>query len=123
MLRISTYCRERALERRGKPVEDLLGALGNAVVNGRLWTDEEIAFNGILLVLGGIDTTRTATAGAMLEFIRNPDELARLKGDPALMRTTVMHPYSPIFTSLCVMTLAAGPPPARDGDTVPSWCT
>jgi cholest-4-en-3-one 26-monooxygenase len=89
MLRISTYCRERALERRGKPVEDLLGALGNAVVNGRLWTDEEIAFNGILLVLGGIDTTRTATAGAMLEFIRNPDELARLKGDPALMRTTV----------------------------------
>jgi len=89
MLRITSYCRELALQRRGKPVDDLLGALGNATVNGRLWTDEEIAFNGVLLVLGGIDTTRTATAGAMLEFIRNPGELARLKENPALMRTAV----------------------------------
>ena len=40
-------------------------------------------------MLGGIDTTRTTTAGAMLEFIRNPDELARLKENPSLMRTAV----------------------------------
>ncbi len=88
-LQISSYCRQLALERRGKPVEDLLGAMGNAEVNGRKWNDREIAFNGVLTVLGGIDTTRTTTAGAMLQFIRNPDELARLKNNPPLMRTAV----------------------------------
>ncbi len=88
-VRISTYCHELAMARRGQPVEDLLGAMGNAEVNGRKWNDREIAFNGVLTVLGGIDTTRNTTAGAMLELIRNPGELARLKADPSLLRTTV----------------------------------
>ncbi len=88
-VRISTYCRELAMARRGQPVEDLLGAMGNAEVNGRKWNDREIAFNGVLTVLGGIDTTRNTTAGAMLELIRNPGELARLKADPSLLRTAV----------------------------------
>ncbi len=88
-VRISTYCRQLALERRGKPVADLLGAMGNAEVHGRKWNDREIAFNGVLTVLGGIDTTRNTTAGAMLEFIRHPEELARLRDSPALMRSAV----------------------------------
>jgi cytochrome P450 len=88
-LRISGYCRELALHRRGQPVTDLLAAMGNAEVNGRKWNDREIAFNGVLTVLGGIDTTRNTTAGAMLEFIRHPEELARLRANPPLMRTAV----------------------------------
>jgi cytochrome P450 len=88
-LQISTYCLKAALERRGKPVEDLLGAMGNAEVYGRKWDEREIAFNGVLTVLGGIDTTRNTTAGAMLELIRHPEELARLRANPALMRTAV----------------------------------
>jgi cytochrome P450 len=88
-VRISTYCHRLALERRGQPVKDLLGAMGNAEVDGRKWNDREIAFNGVLTVLGGIDTTRNTTAGAMLELIRHPEQLARLRANPALMRTTV----------------------------------
>jgi cholest-4-en-3-one 26-monooxygenase len=88
-LRISSYCLKTALERRGKPVEDLLGAMGNAEVNGRKWNEREIAFNGVLTVLGGIDTTRNTTAGAMLELIRNPDQRTRLRDNPGLMRTAV----------------------------------
>jgi cytochrome P450 len=88
-LRISTYCLKAALERRGKPIADLLGAMGNAEVNGRKWNEREIAFNGVLTVLGGIDTTRNTTAGAMLELIRRPHEMARLRANPALMRTAV----------------------------------
>jgi cytochrome P450 len=88
-LRIATYCHRTALERRGQPARDLLGAMGNAEVGGRKWNDREIAFNGVLTVLGGIDTTRNTTAGAMLELIRHPQEMARLRGNPALMRTAV----------------------------------
>jgi cholest-4-en-3-one 26-monooxygenase len=88
-LRISTYCLKAALERRGHPVADLLGAMGNAEVNGRQWNERELAFNGVLTVLGGIDTTRNTTAGAMLELIRRPQEMARLRANPALMRTAV----------------------------------
>jgi cholest-4-en-3-one 26-monooxygenase len=88
-LRISTYCLKAALERRGKPVTDLLAAMGNAEVNGRKWNEREIAFNGVLTVLGGIDTTRNTTAGAMLEMIRNRAEMERLRANPALMRTAV----------------------------------
>jgi cytochrome P450 len=88
-LRISTYCLKTALERRGKPIDDLLGAMGNAEVYRRKWNEREIAFNGVLTVLGGIDTTRNTTAGAMLEMIRHPQELARLRANPGLMRTAV----------------------------------
>ncbi len=87
--RISTYCLKAALERRGQPVTDLLSAMGNAEVYGRKWNEREIAFNGVLTVLGGIDTTRNTTAGAMLELIRHPQEMARLRANPALMRTAV----------------------------------
>ena len=88
-VRISSYCLEHALARRGQPVADLLGAMGNAEVNGRKWNEREITFNGVLTVLGGIDTTRNTTAGAMLELIRNPDEMARVKADPGLLRTLI----------------------------------
>ncbi len=88
-LRISTYCHRMALERRGRGGNDLLSAMGNAEVGGRKWNDREIAFNGVLTVLGGIDTTRNTTAGAMLELIRNPREMARLRANPSLMRTAV----------------------------------
>jgi cytochrome P450 len=82
---ISSYRLKLALERRGNPVEDLLGAMGNAEVCGRKWNEGEIALNGVLTALGGIDTTRSTTAGAMLEFICHPEELARLRANRALM--------------------------------------
>jgi cytochrome P450 len=88
-VRISTYCLKAALERRGQPITDLLSAMGNAEVYGRKWNEREIAFNGVLTVLGGIDTTRNTTAGAMLELIRHPQEMARLRANPVLMRTAV----------------------------------
>ena len=43
-----------------------------------------------VLLAGGLDTTRAAaSAGAMLPLLERPDELARLRADPAILTTAV----------------------------------
>ena len=44
----------------------------------------------VTLLTGGLDTTRgAASAGAMLPLLERPDELARLRDDPAILSTAV----------------------------------
>ena len=84
------YCIKTALERRGGSGTDLLSVIANArVLGGRLLTDEEIGYNGFMFVIGGLDTTRNSIAGGLLELIRNPDQMRRLREDRSLMRPAV----------------------------------
>jgi cytochrome P450 len=84
------YCIKTALERRGGTGTDLLSVIANArVLDGRLLTEEEIGYNGFMFVIGGLDTTRNSIAGGLLELIRNPDQMRRLREDRSLMRPAV----------------------------------
>jgi cytochrome P450 len=84
------YCIKTALERRGGNGTDLLSVIANArVLGGRLLTEEEIGYNGFMFVIGGLDTTRNSIAGGLLELIRNPDQMRRLREDRSLMRPAV----------------------------------
>lgn len=83
------YCTRLALERRGGAGTDLLSVIGNAEVMGRQLTNEEIGFNGFMFVIGGLDTTRNTIAGGMLELIRDPSQMKRLREDQSLIPTAV----------------------------------
>ncbi|HEY2104831.1 MAG TPA: cytochrome P450, partial [Candidatus Binataceae bacterium] len=84
------YCIKTALARRGSSDTDLLSVIANArVLGGRLLTDQEIGYNGFMFVIGGLDTTRNSIAGGLLELIRNPDQMRRLREDRSLMRPAV----------------------------------
>jgi cytochrome P450 len=84
------YCITTALERRGSSGTGLMSVIANArVLGGRLLTEEEIGYNGLMFLVGGLDTTRNSIAGGLLELIRNPDQMRRLREDRSLMRHAV----------------------------------
>lgn len=83
------YCVRVAHERRDDPGEDLLSLLGRASVDGEPLADRVIGYNGILLISAGFETTRNALSGGLLELIRNPAELERLRSDASLIPTAV----------------------------------
>lgn len=82
-------------ERRAHPGEDLLSSLVHAQEQGdRLSSAELLALVG-LLVTAGSETTVHLVAFAVLELLRHPDVLARVRGDlsllPGLIEEVLRH--------------------------------
>jgi cytochrome P450 len=88
-MQIFMYCLNLAKYRRDNPGQDLLSAIGAAKLDGALLNDMEIGHNAVLFVLGGLETTRNALSGGVLELMRNPDQWQRLAHNPALMPTAI----------------------------------
>lgn len=86
---LSEYCVSTARRRRSDPGDDLLSLMGKARIEGEPLSDRLIGYNGILLVSAGFETTRNALSGGLLELIRNPSELERLRADASLIPTAV----------------------------------
>jgi len=83
------YCVSTAHARRSDPGEDLLSLMGRTKLEGKPLSDRLIGYNGILLISAGFETTRNALSGGLLELIRNPGELKRLRADASLIPTAV----------------------------------
>ena len=89
---IGRYCAKAALARRGGDGEDLLTVLGNAQINSRPLTESELAYNGLLYVAAGLETTRNAISAGLLALLEHPSQLELLLRDAALMPTAVQPP-------------------------------
>ncbi|MGE5112838.1 MAG: cytochrome P450 [Acidobacteriaceae bacterium] len=86
---LCAYLGEQIERRRREPGEDLISALVQAHDDvGALAADELLAFVGLLL-LAGNETTASLIGNGMLALARNPDQLARLRGDSALMPSAI----------------------------------
>ena len=83
------YLRGLVNERRKKPQEDLITALVEAEEAGDKLTEDELISMCILLLVAGHETTTNLIGNGMLALLRNPDQMARLKAEPGLMRTAV----------------------------------
>jgi cholest-4-en-3-one 26-monooxygenase len=87
----SDYCDHAAQladARRATPADDVMSAWVRAEADGVL-TGEEVLSEGLLLVDGGAETTRTVITGAVLALIEHPDQLRRLLDDPSLLPVAV----------------------------------
>ena len=85
MIEIFTYSQELATKHKANPKKNVLSALLDGVVEGEHLTDEEFSTFFLLLIVGGIETTRTATSQGMRLLMEHPDQLQKLVDDPSLI--------------------------------------
>jgi pimeloyl-[acyl-carrier protein] synthase len=86
---LSAYFRDAIAEQRRDPRDGLLGALLAAEVDGDRLTDDEIAANCIVTMVGGLETTTNLIGNGMLTLLRNPQEMHRLRNEPTVMPAAV----------------------------------
>lgn len=78
---LGQFLYQLVLAKRAAPTDDLLGGL---VESGEL-TDQELTGIAMLLLIAGHETTANMLALGVYALLRNPDQLAALRGDPALV--------------------------------------
>jgi cholest-4-en-3-one 26-monooxygenase len=85
------YCEHAARlveARKAAPANDVVSLWIEAEADGVL-TPDQLLSEGLLLVDGGAETTRTVITGAVLALIEHPDQYQRLLDDPALLPVAV----------------------------------
>lgn len=123
---IVDYCCNLALERRKMPGDDLLSMLATMTVDGRLLSDDELGGNGHMFVIAGQETTRNSLSAGIHQFILQPDQFARMKGNPRLFRTAADefirwgNPVAHLLRTANEDVELAGKV-IREGDWVVSW--
>jgi cytochrome P450 len=120
------YFAELLAERRRSLGDDLVSMLASGLAGGKPLSDEEILLNIQGLITGGNETTRHASAGAVIALIESPDEWRRLKERPALVPTAVEEVLRWTAPSIHVMRTAlrdvvVGGQPIRTGEQVTIW--
>ncbi|MGK5529875.1 cytochrome P450 family protein [Streptomyces sp. URMC 129] len=92
--RMRTYLGELIHRKRGELGDDLISGLIRASDHGEQLTEDEAASMAFILLFAGFETTVNLIGNGTLALLRNPAELARLRGavaagDEGLMATAV----------------------------------
>jgi cytochrome P450 len=79
------YFRDLVADRQANPTDDLASVIANAQVDGQPYSVVEQISYYLIIATAGHDTTSSAMAGGMQALLENPDQLQRLRDDPALI--------------------------------------
>jgi cytochrome P450 len=85
----SDYLRTLSRERRTRPTDDLISALAQVVDEGHRLTEDELIGTCVLLLNAGHEATVNVTGNGWWALFRNPDQLALLRDDHALIPRAV----------------------------------
>jgi cytochrome P450 len=77
------------LDRRAHPKDDLSSVIANGQIDGAPIGEREAMSYYIIVATAGHDTTSSTASGGLLELIRRPDQMAKLKGDLSLLPNAV----------------------------------
>ncbi|SCF96604.1 cytochrome P450 [Streptomyces sp. Ncost-T10-10d] len=88
-IEMGQYLVNLAEQRRGHPTGDMLSAFINEPDPHNQLTREELAETGVLLLIAGHETTVNLITNGVLTLLRHPDQLDRLRRDPALLPSAV----------------------------------
>jgi cytochrome P450 family 142 subfamily A polypeptide 1 len=83
------YNRRVIADRRLRPRDDLMSVLVRGEIDGERLSDDEILQEGLLILVGGDETTRHVISGGMEALLRRPAERRKLVENPALVPTAV----------------------------------
>ncbi|MDR3635934.1 MAG: cytochrome P450 [Isosphaeraceae bacterium] len=86
---LTAYFHAAIAAQRKQPREGLIHSFMTAEVDGDRLTDEEIAANCIVTMVGGQETTTNLITNGALSLLRHPAELARLRADAGLVPSAV----------------------------------
>jgi cytochrome P450 family 142 subfamily A polypeptide 1 len=75
--------------RRSGADDDLVGILVQAEIDGDRLDQDSLITETLLILIGGDETTRHVISGGMLALQQHPDQLARLRAEPARLGTAV----------------------------------
>lgn len=70
--------------KRTRPDDSILSSLIEAEDDGERLTRDEVLINTLLLYLAGHETTTNLIGDGVIELLRHPDQLDRLRADPDL---------------------------------------
>lgn len=82
---LDSYGAALAADHRINPRPSITMDVIEAERDGRRLSDREFGAFFTNLISGGLDTTRNTLSWAMYEFVRHPDQYARLQADPSLL--------------------------------------
>ena len=85
----TAYFEEVIADREANPGDDLLSAFVQAEKDGDRMTSEEMVSLAFQLFIAASDTSVTTMSVGLQWLLRNPDQLALLRGDPSLDRPAV----------------------------------
>ena len=83
------YFKKLIKERSRYPKDDLITALVQAKEGNDQFTEDEVLSMIFLLLSAGHETTVNLIGSGMLALLENPDQLARLRNEPGLIRTGI----------------------------------
>jgi cytochrome P450 len=86
---MTAYFKDAIARDKRHPTEGLIHALSTAEVDGDRLSESEVVANVIVTMVGGQETTTNLIGNGLLTLLRRPDEMARLRLDPALITTAV----------------------------------
>lgn len=84
-----SYAAETIAQRKADPTDDLVSVLVHGKVDGDQLSDEEIAHEVLLILVGGDETSRHVITEGALTLIRHPEQRAQLAADPSLLPVAV----------------------------------
>jgi cholest-4-en-3-one 26-monooxygenase len=115
-----------AEERRRRPGDDLITRLVTAEVDGSKLSELEIGLFGILLLIGGNETTRNSLAHGLVALVEHPDERRRLAEQPELFPAAtdeILRHSSALmqFTRIATSDTDVAGVPIAEGDQLRLW--
>ncbi len=89
LLQLVQYVRKVVDDHRKNPRADVVTQLIEAEEKGDRLSDDEVVSTVVLLLVAGHETTVNLIGNGMLALLLNPEQLEKLKRDPALMKPAI----------------------------------
>jgi cytochrome P450 len=86
---LTDFFRNAVAERRYNKGKDLISLLIDIKEEGEALTEEELYAQCVMLLFGGHETTRNLIASGIYLLLREPEKMAELRENPALIRSAV----------------------------------
>jgi pimeloyl-[acyl-carrier protein] synthase len=86
---MTAYFRDAIRSQAHTPRDGLIRSLMLAEIDGTRLSEDEVIANTIVTMVGGQETTTNLIGNGLLTLIHQPDRMAELRDDPALMTTGI----------------------------------